>query len=144
MRSEVDPAPLADAAHADGITVGLPVVLPGGGLVFRRHEPGHVLVPGGFGTMIPVEAAPAIEPDVIVVPLVGFDRSGTRLGYGKGHYDRTIAALRARGRSPRLVGVAFSVQEVDTIPHEPHDVRLDVIVTETETLDVNARGTDPR
>jgi 5-formyltetrahydrofolate cyclo-ligase len=143
MRSEVDPAPLAAVAHADGITVGLPVVLPGGGLVFRRHEPGHVLVPGGFGTMVPVEAAPPVDPDVIIVPLVGFDRSGTRLGYGKGHYDRTIAALRARGLAPRLVGVAFSAQEVDTIPHEPHDVPLDVIVTETETLDVNAQGAGP-
>ena len=70
-----------------------------------------------------------------VVPVVGFDRAGTRLGYGKGHYDRTIAALRARGRRPPLIGIAFSVQEVDTIPHEPHDVRLDLIVTENGILD---------
>lgn len=144
MRSEADPAPLVAAAHAHGIAIGLPVVLPGGGLVFRRYEPGHDLVPGGFGTRVPVDAAPAVEPDVVIVPLVGFDRAGTRLGYGKGHYDRTIAALRDRGVVPALIGVAFSVQEVDTIPHEPHDVRLDVIVTETETLDLRARGADPR
>ncbi len=144
MRSEVDPAPLVAAAHANGMAIGLPVVLPGGGLVFRRHEPGHLLVPGGFGTMVPPEAAAPVEPDVVIVPLVGFDRAGTRLGYGKGHYDHTIAALRARGLSPTLIGVAFSRQEVDTIPHEPHDVRLDVIVTETEILNVSARGAQPR
>jgi 5-formyltetrahydrofolate cyclo-ligase len=67
--------------------------------------------------------------------LVGFDTAGTRLGYGKGHYDRTIAALRARGLRPPLIGIAFSVQEVDTIPHEPHDVRLDLIVTENGIID---------
>jgi 5-formyltetrahydrofolate cyclo-ligase len=144
MRSEVDPAPLVAAAHAAGILVGLPAVLPAGGLVFRRHEPGDLLVPGGFGTMVPPEAAPPVDPDVVIVPLVGFDRTGTRLGYGKGHYDRTIAALRARGLSPTLIGVAFSRQEVDTIPHEPHDVRLDVIVTETGILDPRAGGTEPR
>lgn len=144
MRSEVDPAPLVAAAYAHGIAIGLPVVLPGGGLVFRRHEPGHLLVPGGFGTMVPPEAAAPVDPDVVIVPLVGFDHAGTRLGYGKGHYDRTIAALRARGLSPTLIGVAFSVQEVDTIPHEPHDVRLDVIVTETGILDPRAGGTEPR
>ena len=90
--------------------------------------------------MVPIEAAPRIEPALVIVPVVGFDRAGTRIGYGKGHYDRTIAALRANGGNPPLIGIAFSVQEVDTIPHEPHDVRLDVIITESETLDF--RGTE--
>ncbi len=140
MRSEVDPAAIVAAAHDRGIAVALPVVVPGG-LVFRRYEPGHVLVPGGFGTMIPVEAAPALDPDVIIVPMVGFDRHGTRIGYGRGHYDRAVAALRARGRDPALIGVAFSAQEVDTIPHEPHDIRLDAIVTENEILEFRMQGT---
>jgi 5-formyltetrahydrofolate cyclo-ligase len=144
MRSEVDPAAIVAGAHDRGIAVGLPAVLPGGGLVFRRYEPGHVLLPGGFGTMIPVEAAPVLDPDVIIMPLVGFDRHGTRIGYGKGHYDRAVTAIRARGRDPALIGVAFSAQEVDTIPHEPHDIRLDAIVTENETLEFRMQGTGAR
>ncbi len=135
MRSEADPGPIVAAAHRLGAEIGLPVIAPGASLVFRRFEPGHELVPGGFGTMVPVEAAPRLDPDLIIVPVVGFDRAGTRLGYGKGHYDRTIAALRARGLRPPLVGIGFSVQEVDTIPHEPHDVRLDLIVTENGIID---------
>jgi 5-formyltetrahydrofolate cyclo-ligase len=138
MRSEADPAPIVAAAHRLGAEIGLPVIAPGASLVFRRFEPGHALMPGGFGTMVPVETSPAIDPDLVIVPVVGFDRAGTRLGYGKGHYDRTIAALRARGLRPPLVGIAFSVQEVDTIPHEPHDVRLDLIVTENGVIDPHA------
>ncbi|HET7715517.1 MAG TPA: 5-formyltetrahydrofolate cyclo-ligase [Bauldia sp.] len=135
MRSEADPLPIIEAAHRQGAEIGLPVIGPGATLLFRRYEPGHRLVPGGFGTMIPVEAAPVIEPELFVVPVVGFDRAGTRLGYGKGHYDRAIGALHDRGLRPPLVGIAFALQEVEMIPHEPHDVRLDVIVTEDEILD---------
>ena len=144
MRSEVDPAASIADCHARGTVIVLPVVLPGGGLAFRRYAPGHPLVPGGFGTLVPDVAAPALDPDMVIVPLVGFDRSGTRLGYGKGHYDRTVASLRARGLAPPLVGVAFSAQEVDTIPHEPHDVRLDLIVTEREILDFRTQGAGAR
>jgi 5-formyltetrahydrofolate cyclo-ligase len=138
MRSEADPLPLVEAAHLMGIEIGLPVIAPGATLHFRRYEPGHTLLPGGFGTMVPVEDAPIVEPDLVIVPVVGFDREGTRLGYGKGHYDRAIAALRASGRRPPLVGIAFSVQEVSAIPHEPHDVRLDLIVTENGIVDPHA------
>lgn len=137
MRSEADPKPIVEAAHRLGSEIALPVIAPGATLVFRRFEPGHVLIPGGFGTMVPVEAAPLLDPDLMIVPVVGFDTAGTRLGYGKGHYDRTIAALRARGLRPFLIGIAFAVQEVDTIPHEPHDVRLDLIVTENGIHDPN-------
>lgn len=140
MRSEADPLAIVEAAHWQGVEIGLPVIAPGTSLAFRRFEPGHRLVPGGFGTMIPVEDAPVVEPDLVIVPVVGFDREGTRLGYGKGHYDRAIAALRRSGRNPTLVGIAFSVQEVVKIPHEPHDVGLDVIATENETLDFRMPG----
>ena len=83
---------------------------------------------------MPTADAPEIVPDLILVPLLGFDRTGARLGYGKGHYDRTLAGFAEKGITPMLVGVAFSVQEVARIPREPHDVRLDCIVTEKETL----------
>jgi 5-formyltetrahydrofolate cyclo-ligase len=66
--------------------------------------------------------------------MIAFDRSGTRLGHGRGFYDRAIAVLHARGVRPVLVGVAFAAQEVADIPAEPHDVRMDIIVTERETL----------
>lgn len=66
-------------------------------------------------------------PDVILMPLLGFDRHGTRLGYGGGYYDRTLAALKKR---PRLIGFAFALQEIDTIPRDTHDVPLDLIITE--------------
>jgi 5-formyltetrahydrofolate cyclo-ligase len=138
MRSEADPSPIIESAHRLGVEIALPVIAPGATLVFRRYEPGHPLVPGGFGTMVPVEAAPLLDPGLIIVPVVGFDTAGSRLGYGKGHYDRTIAALRARGLRPPLIGIAFAVQEVDTIPHEPHDVRLDLIVTENGIIDARA------
>ena len=104
-------------------------------MVFRRYRVGDALIKGGLGTRAPSVSAPIVEPDVVVVPLVGFDRTGARLGHGRGFYDRAIAAIHASGRRPPLVGFAFSVQEVRRIPHEPHDIRLDWIVTETETLD---------
>jgi 5-formyltetrahydrofolate cyclo-ligase len=134
MRSEVDPRPLIEAIAPFAGEIGLPVIEPGRTLSFRRFVPGDRLVPGGFGTLVPDEDAPVIDPDLIIVPTVAFDRAGTRLGYGKGHYDRAIAALRASGRRATLVGIAFAVQEVDRIPREPHDVTLDFIATEAETL----------
>jgi 5-formyltetrahydrofolate cyclo-ligase len=139
MRSEVDVSGILDALHRRGVAIGLPVILPGQTLAFHRHEPGDALVPGGFGTRVPGRDAPVVEPDALLVPLVGFDRRGTRLGYGKGHYDRAIAAMHARGRRPTLVGIAFAAQEVDNIPAEPHDVRLDVIVTEDGIIDMRGR-----
>jgi 5-formyltetrahydrofolate cyclo-ligase len=134
IRSEFDPKSVLDHARAAGAIIALPIVVGRPGLVFRRFEIGQDLVPGGFGTLVPTSDAPEIVPSLILVPLLGFDRNGMRLGYGKGHYDSTLAGFAERGISPTLVGVAFSVQEVERIPHEPHDVRLDCIVTEKETL----------
>jgi 5-formyltetrahydrofolate cyclo-ligase len=144
MRSEADPAPILAAAHRGSIAIGLPAILPGAHLAFRRYVPGAPLASGGFGTLVPIADNELVDPELVIVPVVGFDRAGTRLGYGKGHYDRTIAALRARGLRPPLVGIAFSAQEVDTIPAEPHDARLDMIVTENEILDFRGRGADGR
>jgi 5-formyltetrahydrofolate cyclo-ligase len=108
--------------------VCLPVVLGDDmPLELRLWEQGTPLYEAGFGTLAPSELAPQVEPDVILMPLLGFDARGTRLGYGGGYYDRTLEKLSKR---PRLVGVAFAVQELDHIPREAHDVPLDVIVTE--------------
>ena len=139
IRSECDPGAILERARAAGIAIALPAVVGREQIVFRIHEAGAPLVPGGFGTMAPGEDAPIAEPDLLFVPLVGFDRSGNRLGYGRGHYDRAIAAARAGGRRARLVGLAFSVQEVEAIPAEPHDIRLDWVVTENETLEFRSK-----
>lgn len=135
IRSECDPRPIMEAARGKGATIALPAFVDPWTMVFRRYERDGRLVAAGFGTREPPGNAPIVDPDVLLVPAAAFDRSGARLGYGKGHYDRTIAAMRAAGRRPLLVGLAFSVQEVDHIPVESHDVRLDWLVTEAETLD---------
>jgi len=139
IRSECDPAPILERARASGISVALPAVVDRHFIAFRLHEEGAPLAPSGFGTMAPGADAPTADPDLILVPLVGFDRRGHRLGYGRGYYDRAIAAARANGRRVPLVGLAFSVQEVEAIPAEAHDVRLDWVVTEKETLELRSK-----
>ena len=90
--------------------------------------PGDPTRPAGFGTREPVESAPEIEPDLLLVPLLAFDAQGYRLGYGGGFYDRTLAGLRQR--KPILaVGFAYAEQEVDAVPCEGHDQRLDALLT---------------
>lgn len=132
--SECDPRSVMTEASAAGLAIALPAFVDRETMVFRRYAPGDRLVSAGFGTREPSTDSPVIVPDVLLVPLLGFDRDGARLGYGKAHYDRAIAAMRAGGHRPRLVGVAFAVQEVDAIPTEPHDVRLDWLVTDAEVL----------
>ena len=126
MRTEIDPM-AAMAAHEGA--VGVPVILgPGQALRFREWSPGCAMVAGEFGALIPAEGA-WVEPEVVIVPLVGFDARGYRLGYGGGFYDRTLAGLRAR--HPVLaVGFAFAAQELAEVPVDQYDQRLDVIVTE--------------
>lgn len=128
IREELDCRPLLTRL-VDGMQpVCLPVVMgdevP---LEMRLWEQGAPLYPSGFGTLAPSEVAPRVEPDVVVMPLLGFDARGTRLGYGGGYYDRTLAGMHKR---PRLVGLAFSGQELPEVPREPHDWPLDMIVTE--------------
>lgn len=126
MRTEIDPM-AAMAAHQGA--VGVPVILgPGQALRFREWSPGCAMMAGEFGAFIPAEGA-WVEPEVVIVPLVGFDARGYRLGYGGGFYDRTLAGLRAR--HPVLaVGFAFTAQELPEVPIDEFDQRLDVIVTE--------------
>ncbi|MEY3308460.1 MAG: hypothetical protein RLZZ413_2498 [Pseudomonadota bacterium] len=127
MRTEIDPLP-AMAAHQGPVCVP---VIPGPGqpLRFREWTPGCAMVAGDFGALIPAEGA-WLEPEVLIVPLLSFDRLGYRLGYGGGFYDRTLERLRSRGAT-LAVGFAFAAQEVDAVPIEPTDQRLDAILTET-------------
>jgi 5-formyltetrahydrofolate cyclo-ligase len=134
IRSEVDPGGLLARLRHAGIVVALPIILDRRELQFREWRADADLVPAGFGTSEPPADAAVVEPDVVLMPLAGFDRQRHRLGYGKGHYDKAIARLRAGGFAPQLIGLAFSVQEVPAIPFETHDIRLDAIVTERDTV----------
>lgn len=137
MGSELDPRPLMQALHAAGHPLCLPVVVRAGeALVFRAWAPGDALESAGFGTSVPGADRPQLRPDLLIVPLLAFDRSGYRLGYGGGFYDRTLAALRAQGR-PTAVGFAFAAQEVAEVPRDGYDQRLDWIVTEAEAIRIN-------
>jgi len=132
IRSEVDPRPLMEALLERGQDVALSQILHPH-LSWRLWRPGDVLIKGGFGVREPGPDAPEVFPKALIVPLVAFDRRGGRIGYGKGHFDRAIAALEAQ--HPVLtVGLAYAVQEIDEVPIEPHDRLLDIIVTEAELI----------
>ncbi|MCB5177231.1 MULTISPECIES: 5-formyltetrahydrofolate cyclo-ligase [Microvirga] len=132
IRSEVDTRPLMEALVARGQDVALSQILHPH-LSFRLWQPGDVLVKGGFGVREPGPDAPECFPQALLVPLVAFDRRGGRIGYGKGHFDRAIAALE--NQHPILtVGLAYAVQEIEQVPIEPHDRLLDLIVTESELI----------
>lgn len=131
---EIDPRPLMGVLHARGHRVVVPVVRRRGEpLLFRLWEPEGVLVTGPFGVAVPPPGVPEHDPDVLIVPLLAFDRTGHRMGYGAGFYDRTLATLKQRG--PVLaVGVGYAGQEVDAVPTGPYDVALDLIVTDREII----------
>lgn len=131
LGSEADPSPLVRAALEAGCALALPhVVNRQQPLRFLAWCPGDSLVPGPFGLSQPAATAAELDPDIILTPLVGFDRSGNRLGQGAGYYDRVFA------RYPRAwrVGVALAVQEVDSVPTDAWDAPLHAIVTEQEWI----------
>jgi 5-formyltetrahydrofolate cyclo-ligase len=130
MRTEIDPL-LAMGGHAG--PVGVPVIIgKGQALRFRCWTPKSAMVPGEFGALVP-ETGDWMEPAVLIVPLLAFDRRGYRLGYGGGFYDRTLEGLRARG-TVLAIGFAFAAQEVAEVPRDGTDQRLDMIVTESGVI----------
>lgn len=133
IRSEVDLRPLMMALADRGARLCVPAIV-GGQLEFRRLLRGADLLPQGFGTYAPGPEADVLDPDIMLVPLSAFDRRCRRIGYGRGYYDRAIETLRAKGGTPLLVGVAFAVQEIATVPTEAHDVPLDFVATEREVV----------
>jgi 5-formyltetrahydrofolate cyclo-ligase len=106
-------------------------------LVFRQWKPGDPLVAGKMDIPEPRASAPVLDPDLLFVPLAAFDRAGQRIGYGAGFYDVTLEALRAR-KPIVAVGVAYAAQEVEAVPREDHDERLDFILTERELIVIPA------
>lgn len=129
--AEIDVRPVLEAVCASGGRCALPVVDgPGQPLVFRGWTPGDILVSGRFGTRVPAASCPILVPTVLLVPLLAFDSRGFRLGYGGGYYDRTIAGFRTAGLHLRAIGVAFARQEMERVPVEEFDQRLDGVATE--------------
>ena len=131
LAGELDPRPCLDRLAARGHRLALPRMQgQGQPLAFHAWRRDDPLTPGGFGVMQPDPAQPRVTPDVLLVPLLGFDRRGHRLGYGKGYYDRTLRALREGGAAPLAIGLAFALQEVGEVPTGPADQPLDALVTE--------------
>lgn len=130
LKDELDTEPLAAALVEKGCAIALPVTMskkeP---LIFRRYTPGDALIPGAYGEQTPDESADIVTPTIVVAPLLAFTREGDRLGYGGGYYDRTLAGLREAG-AVLAVGYAYGAQEVDAMPLDPLDQRLDWVVTE--------------
>lgn len=138
IRSEISTRPLIEALHAAGYRVLLPAMRSATRvLAFRAFTPGDELAKGPLGLSEPPADAGEGVPDLIFAPLVAFDARGARIGYGGGHYDATLQALRARGACVS-VGLAYDLQEADAIPAEPHDETLDFVLTEKRLLRIAA------
>lgn len=135
IRTEIDPLPAMAEAAAHG-PVGVPVIqAEGQPLEFSRWQPDGPLRDGPFGAKVP-EVDDFFDPEILIVPLVGFDRRGGRLGYGGGFYDRTLERLRSR-RPTLAIGYAFAAQEAQDLPLEPTDQPLDLIVTEQGIIEIS-------
>jgi len=135
IRSEIDPTPLLRKLAAPGVQLALPAIMAGNQpLKFRSWAFSDRLRRGRLGILEPPPDAAELVPDVLLVPLAAFDRLGHRIGYGAGHYDRTLANLH-KSRGFAAIGLAFSGQEVATVPALQHDVPLDYVLTEKKAFD---------
>lgn len=138
MGSELDPSPLIRRLGATGALFALPVAIAADApLVFRAWEPDVTLEPDAVGVPSPPLGAAELHPDLVICPVLAFDRKGGRLGQGGGHYDRTIANLRASKRI-FVLGLAYAGQEVEQAPCAEHDQRLDAVLTEDGYIEFEA------
>jgi 5-formyltetrahydrofolate cyclo-ligase len=133
-KSEITTVPMLNRLRRDGWQTCLPIVIaqeeP---LMFRAWAPGDPLVPGAWDIPVPLETAPELVPDVLLVPMLAFDHKGFRLGYGGGFYDRTLEKLRML-KKVVAIGVAYHAQMVDEVPVGIHDAPLDYVMTERESF----------
>jgi 5-formyltetrahydrofolate cyclo-ligase len=135
LKSEINPVPLMRAFAAAGAALALPVVAGRGQpLTMRAWAFGEPLVAGVWGIREPPPAAAEVFPDILIVPLLAFDRTGHRIGYGAGYYDMTIARLRSV-KPVMAIGIAYAAQEIAEIPATERDARLDFVLTEREAID---------
>lgn len=136
IRSEIDPTPAMTALCEAGVRIAVPVIeAKDSALLWRQWTPDCEMVEGAFGAEVP--ATPVkLFPEILITPLVGWDRQGWRLGYGGGFYDRSLEQLRSH-RPVQAIGFAYAEQELGEAPREKTDQRLDAIVTDKETVDIS-------
>jgi 5-formyltetrahydrofolate cyclo-ligase len=128
IKGEPDLRPVLEALHRQGVRVALPLVeVKAAPLVFRRWTPETRMVRGDWNIPVPPPDAEVVVPEIALAPVVGWTDDAYRLGYGGGYFDRTLAALSPR---PFTIGIGFQSARLDTIFPQPHDIRLDVILTE--------------
>ena len=138
FRGEFDARPILTEGRGQGMRLALPVVVEKGQpLRFRTWSPGTRMTRGVWNIPIPADDE-AVEPDVLIAPLVGFDPAGYRLGYGGGFYDRTIASKAVK---PFVIGIGFEIARLPTIHPQPHDIPMDIIITDTDAWLRPAAGT---
>jgi len=136
LKSEINPVPLMRAFADAGAQLALPVVMGRGKpLAMRAWAFGAPLNAGVWGIREPPPSAPEVFPDILIVPLLAFDRAGNRIGYGAGYYDMTIARLRGM-KKVIAMGIAYAAQEIAQVPTTPRDATLDLVLTEREVIDL--------
>ena len=129
VKSEINPVPVMEKLSGQGRKLCVPVVAsPRLPLKFRQWSPSVPVVAAAHGIPVPATGA-WLRPDILIVPLLAFDARGFRLGYGGGHYDRTLESLRNSGQVS-AVGFAYASQQLDRVPTEAFDQPLDMVVTE--------------
>ena len=139
LKTEINPLPLMRKLAAVGVQLALPVIdARGKPLIMRAFSFGDALNSGQWGIKEPKPEAKEVAPDILLVPMLAFDRAGSRIGYGAGYYDMTIAKVRAT-KPAMAVGIAYAAQEIDQVPVTPRDAPLDLVLTEREIIDF--RGT---
>ena len=144
MKGEIDIRLVLNELENREVTIALPVMVGSDRpLDFRRWSPGNRLVRGKFSVLEPDPRSPNIDPTMVIVPTLGFDAAGNRLGYGGGYYDRTLSELRSNS-SILIVGVAYDEQECDRIPTTETDVPLDLILTARRTISCGQKGKKTR
>ena len=138
LGSEVSPRILADQMAEAGWILALPAVEDAdtGRMVFRAWDPKQPLIHDAIGLRAPPPGQPTLEPDLVVTPLLAYQLDGVRLGQGGGYYDRALEDLRVRKPDVFVLGLGYSGQQAENLPHEPHDQRLDAILTEKEYMAV--------
>jgi 5-formyltetrahydrofolate cyclo-ligase len=135
MKTEINPIPLMRKLAAVGARLALPCISRRGKpLIMRAWNFGAAMASGQWGIREPTPDAEEVVPDILIVPLACFDRAGHRIGYGAGYYDMTIRALRAK-KNITAIGISFAAQEIPQVPATGRDERLDLVLTERETID---------
>jgi 5-formyltetrahydrofolate cyclo-ligase len=135
LKSEINPLPLMRKLAEAGARLALPCIAGRGKpLIMRAYAFGDEFARGQWGIREPLPTAVEVDPDILIVPLAAFDKSGNRIGYGAGYYDMTINALRAK-KTITAIGIAFAAQQFAAVPATDRDERLDLVLTENETFD---------